>query len=96
MIHHFQIPIIPIANLQVMKRMHHFFYGYQVVQLMINKIYCSLGFCFLRIKATPMKQKVVEYRILVPPRADYANGLFLERQNILRDVDTLLYSTKYK
>lgn len=67
-----------------------------MVQFMVNKIYCSLGFCFLRIKAIMMKQKVVEYRILVLSRAHSASGLFLERQNILRDVDALLYSMKYK
>lgn len=41
-----------------------------------------------------MKQKeLLNYRMLMLQRADSANDLFLERQNILGDVDALLYST---
>lgn len=41
-----------------------------------------------------MKQKeLLNYRMLMLQRADSANDLFLERQNILGDVDALLYSS---
>lgn len=64
---------------------------------MRKEIWCYLGFNFLKVEITVTKpEELLKYVRAEVQRADSASNLFLERQNILRDVDALLYAPSYR